>query len=61
MTDDRSDIGFMCAKADQPIDIERLRRKTRRLVRKHRDKISRVALALLERSTLQGEEIDALI
>lgn len=58
---DRSEIGFMCLKADQPIDIERLRRKTRRLVRKHRDKIGCVALALLERRTLQAEEIDALM
>ena len=58
---DRSDIGFLCAKADHPIDIERLRRKTRRLVRKHRVSISRVANALLERGTLPAEEVDALL
>lgn len=58
---DRANIGFMCAKADQPIDVERLRRKTRRLVKKNRDKIDRVAKALLERKTLQAEEVDALM
>ena len=58
---DRAEIGLMLLKADQPIDLERLRRKTRRLVGTHRDKIGRVAKVLLERGTLQAEEIDALI
>ena len=39
----------------------RLRRQTRRLVHKHRDCIGRVALAVLERVTLQAQEIDALM
>ncbi len=39
----------------------RMRRQTRRLVRKHRDKIERVAQALLERGVLEAHEIDALI
>jgi len=38
----------------------RMRRQTRRLVRKHRDKIERVAAALLERWKLEPDEIDAL-
>ena len=58
---DRSHIGFLCAEAGQVIDIERLRRKTRRLVQKHRASIDRVAHALLERKTLQGDELDALM
>jgi hypothetical protein len=39
----------------------RMRRQTRRLVRKHRDKIERVARALLEHQTLSGEAIEATI
>ena len=39
----------------------RMRRQTRRLVRRHRDKIERVAKALLERETLQPDEVDALM
>jgi ATP-dependent Zn protease len=39
----------------------RMRRQTRRLIRKHRDKIERVAAALIERKTLEANEIDALI
>src|SRR5262249_18536509 len=39
----------------------RLRRMTRVLVRRHRDKIERVALALLEHRTLSGKAIDALL
>jgi hypothetical protein len=58
---DRSEIGFIVLKSDYPINTERLRRKTRRLVKQHRDKISRVALALLEHGTLQADEIDALM
>ena len=58
---DRSQIGFMVLKSDLPIDTKRLRRKTRRLVKKHRACIARVATALLERGTLQAEEVDALV
>lgn len=39
----------------------RLRRMTRVLVRRHRDKIERVALALLQHRTLSGKAIDALL
>jgi hypothetical protein len=39
----------------------RMRRQTRRLVRKHRDKIERVAAALKERRTLKASDIDALM
>lgn len=39
----------------------RMRRQTRRLVRKHRAKIERVAAALLERRELSADEIDALV
>jgi hypothetical protein len=39
----------------------RLRRATRGLVRRHRDKIDHVATQLLERKTLQDEEIDAIV
>ena len=41
--------------------MQRLRRQTARLVRKHRDKIERVAAALMERRTLSGGEIDELM
>ena len=39
----------------------RLRAHTRRLVRRHRDAIERVAAALLDRGTLQPDEIDELL
>jgi len=39
----------------------RMRRQTRRLIRKHRDKIERVACALIERKTLEEKEIDGLV
>jgi ATP-dependent Zn protease len=39
----------------------RMRRQTRRLVRKHRDKIERVATALLQCKSLQSDEIYELI
>ena len=39
----------------------RLRRMTRALVRRHRDKIERVACALLQYRTLSGRAIDALL
>jgi ATP-dependent Zn protease len=38
-----------------------LRPMCRRLVRKHRDKIKRVAKALLERRTLTADKVDELI
>jgi hypothetical protein len=40
---------------------DRLRRMTRALVRRHRDKIVRVACALLRHRTLSGRAIDALL
>ncbi len=39
----------------------RIRRQTRRLVREHRDKIERVAAALLKHGTLTGSLVDELI
>ena len=39
----------------------RMRRQTRRLVRKHRDKIERVADALLEHGSLEPDEINRII
>lgn len=39
----------------------RLRQATRQLVRRHRADIERVAAALLERETLTGPEIDAML
>ena len=39
----------------------RLQRKAAQLVRKHRGKIQRVAEVLMERRTLPGAEIDALM
>ena len=38
-----------------------MRRQTRRLIRKHRDKIGLVAQALLGQQVLDGSEIDALV
>jgi hypothetical protein len=65
---DRSEIEMM---AESPVTgfsealweryESRMRRQVRRLVRKHRAGIERVAEALLERHILQPEEIDALI
>jgi hypothetical protein len=40
---------------------DRLRRMTRALVRRHRDKIEHVARALLQQRTLSGRTIDALL
>lgn len=39
----------------------RLRRMTRRLVRRHKDKIKRVAKALLAKTTLSAKQIDKLV
>jgi hypothetical protein len=41
--------------------LDRLRAKTRGLVRRHRNKIERVAIALQTRKTLTAEEIDRLL
>jgi len=41
--------------------LPRLRPACRRLVRRHRDKIERVAQALLLRRTLTPDEVDELI
>jgi len=41
--------------------LDRLRAKTRGLVRRHRNKIERVAMALQTRKTLTAEEIDSLL
>ena len=65
---DRREIELMAASdyADLPDAVwqryePRMRRQTRRLIRKHRDKIERVAAALLERDTLTANEIDAIV
>ncbi len=50
------DTGEALTKRDR-----QLRQKTRRLIRTHRDKIDRVAKALLERSRLSAAEIDNLM
>ena len=64
---DRHEIE-MLAESDAEIPEEawaryepRMRRQTRRLIRKHRAKIERVAAALLERGELSADEIDALM
>ena len=41
--------------------LNRLRAKTRRLVRRHHKKIERVALALMQPQVLPVEEVDALL
>ena len=59
--DDRTQIAMMAAEIDaSDIAIERMRRHTRRLVRYHVEKIIRVADALAEAKTLDGETIDCL-
>jgi hypothetical protein len=42
-------------------DLNRLRKATRGLCSRHREKIERVATALLEKRTLTAEELDALL
>jgi hypothetical protein len=56
--DDWPKIGGRKARA---LNLPSLRRQARRLVRKHRTKIERVAAALLERGTLGPDEVDELI
>lgn len=65
---DRSDIEQMAASSDTEFSEAewerfepRMRRQTRRLIRKYRAAIERVAAALLERGTLEPDDIDALI
>ncbi len=54
----------MMADADMPHMWDsrepRMRVMTRTLIRRHRDKIERVAVALLERGRLTAEELDAI-
>lgn len=63
--DDRYQVALMLYEiaeegAHERIKI-RLRRATRHLARRHRADIERVAAALMERETLTGEEIDAML
>ena len=65
---DRTEIEWMAASRATkfPDDLwqryePRMRRQTRRLVHKHRDKIERIAAALLEHDTLHPDEIETLI
>ena len=65
---DRADIHALMSKiypsaspAERFRRQDRLRRTTRALVRRHRDKIERVAHALLQHRTLSGRAIDALL
>jgi ATP-dependent Zn protease len=65
---DRRQIGLLARDSSDFTLLEffdryepRMRRQTRRLVRHHRDKIERVAKALLERETLQPDEVKALM
>jgi len=66
--DDRREISMMMDSryAEIPPDHwdryeARLRAQTRRLVRRNRDGIERIAGALLDRGTLQPDEIEALL
>lgn len=56
---DSSDSGF--TPATWAVYEPRLRRQAQRLVRKHRNRIQRVANALVERETLQATEVDVLV
>ena len=59
---DGDDLYWIALMAEQleHCDHERLRRMTRMLVRRHRDRIERVAAALLAEQDLSGERIDDL-
>jgi len=64
--DDRRDINIVVDSGhaeipDWPRYEARARRQVRRLVRKHRRKIERVAAALQRRTTLTAEQIDRLM
>jgi ATP-dependent Zn protease len=67
-SDDRDKIEEMAASDDSYFTPEewkryepRMRRHARRIVKHHRAKIERLANALLERGTLQGQEIDRIL
>lgn len=63
--DDRHQVALMLyeiAEEETHDRLEaRLRRMARMLVRRHRADVERVAAALLERETLTGEQIDAML
>lgn len=70
--DDQRQVGFMLADIGWPKStgdddtdfdryVERLKDRTRGLVRRHRDTIAHVASELLEHDTLEGEEIDSIL
>lgn len=66
--DDRDQIEMMASSSDSGIEPEawprwelRMRRQCRRLVRKHRSKIIRVAAALECETTLLAKQIDELV
>ena len=59
-------IARMAGAETEPLDDwpkfeARLRAQTRRLIRRHRQSILRVAEALIERGTLQANELESLI
>jgi len=57
--DDRYQIDLMAEQLDR-CDLDRLRAMTRMLVRRHRNRIERVAAALLNKRKLSGRQIDKL-
>ena len=57
--EDRSQIALM-AKELYSCDLDRLRMMTRMLVRRHRNRIERVAAALLAERKLSAEQVDEL-
>ena len=65
--DDRDQINLLAeSEIEIPLDDwpkfeARLRAQTRRLIRRHRQSILRVAEALIERGTLQANEVESLI
>ena len=65
--DDRLQIGMMAEELSTPLEHfwerteARLRAMTRMLVRRHRDRIERVAKVLLKKTTLTGRQLDKLV
>jgi hypothetical protein len=60
--DDRYQIALMLEQFEcDPTEEARLRRQARRLVRRHRQTIERVAAALLKHGQLKATQIDALV
>ncbi|AWV19803.1 MULTISPECIES: hypothetical protein [Methylobacteriaceae] len=63
--DDRYQVALMLYEIAEEGEHERieirLRRAARSLIRRHRTDIERVATALMERETLTGDEIDAML